>query len=108
MAKKIILILSELRPGAGEQTYLCPDGSEVVGCQTNEAPVRYLLRAYPDTAEIICIVTPEAEKTAWSSFPAARDSAVMVTTAFFSRRRMENWPYLPSARKELCCPRQKR
>ena len=68
MAKKIILFLSQLHPGAKEQIYRCPDGSEVWGTQTNEAPVRFLLRAYPDITEILCIVTPEAEETAWAGF----------------------------------------
>lgn len=68
MAKKIILFLSQLHPGAKEQIYRCPDGSEVWGTQTNEAPVRFLLRAYPDTTEVICIVTPEAEGSTWAGF----------------------------------------
>ena len=68
MAKKIILFLSQLHPGAKEQIYRCPDGSEVWGTQTNEAPVRFLLRAYPDITEILCIVTQEAEETAWAGF----------------------------------------
>ena len=68
MAKKIILFLSQLHPGAKEQIYRCPDGTEVWGSQTNEAPVRFLLRAYPDTTEVICIVTPEAEGSTWAGF----------------------------------------
>ena len=68
MAKKIILFLSQLHPGAKEQIYRCPDGTEVWGTQTNEAPVRFLLRAYPDTTEVICIVTPEAEGSTWAGF----------------------------------------
>lgn len=68
MAQKIILFLSEFSSGRSERTYLCPDGSSVTGSQTNEAPVKYLLRTYPDISQIICIVTPEAEKTAWAGF----------------------------------------
>ena len=60
MATKIILFLSKLGNG-NEQTYYCPDGGIVSGSQTNEAPVKYLLRAWPETSELICIVTPEAE-----------------------------------------------
>ena len=60
MATKIILFLSKLGDG-NEQTYICPDGGTVMGSQTNEAPVKYLLRAWPETSELICIVTPEAE-----------------------------------------------
>lgn len=70
MAKKIILFLSELRKNAEERAYVCPDGSTVTGIQTNEAPVKYLLRTYPDISEIICIVTPEAVETAWTGFQA--------------------------------------
>lgn len=62
-ARKIILFLSDLKKGAEEQTYACPDGSKVVGTQTNEAPVNYLLAAYPDVREVLCIVTPVAEKS---------------------------------------------
>jgi len=60
MATKIILFLSKLGDGK-EQEYTCPDGGTVKGSQTNEAPVKYLLRAWPETSELICIVTPEAE-----------------------------------------------
>lgn len=60
MATKIILFLSKLGDGK-EQAYLCPDGSTVSGSQTNEAPVKYLLRAWLETSELLCIVTPEAE-----------------------------------------------
>lgn len=56
-AQKIILFLSDLKVGAAEQTYACPDGSKVVGTQTNEAPVKYLLGAYPGVCEVLCIVT---------------------------------------------------
>lgn len=60
MATKIILFLSKLGDD-NEQEYICPDGGTVMGSQTNEAPVKYLLRAWPETSELICIVTPEAE-----------------------------------------------
>ena len=68
MARKIILLLSELNPRAESRLYRCPDGTEVPGRQTNEAPVRYLLRAYPDVKKILCVVTPEAEATALPGF----------------------------------------
>ena len=32
----------------------------MTGCQTNEAPVKYLLRSWPNVLEILCIVTQEA------------------------------------------------
>lgn len=66
-ARKIILFLSDLKTGSDvkEQTYICPedespDGKcikEVRGTQTNEAPVKYLLGAYRDVREVLCIVT---------------------------------------------------
>lgn len=68
MARKIILILSAMKPEAEERCYRCPDGTDVIGKQTNEAPVRYLLQTYPDVAEIICMITPEAESTALPYF----------------------------------------
>lgn len=60
MSKKIILFLSDLKENAKERTYTCPDGSQVTGTQTNEAPVNYLLKAYPEVREVLCIVTPMA------------------------------------------------
>ena len=60
MAAKIILFLSKLGDGR-EQEYRCPDGGTATGSQTNEAPVKYLLRAWPDVSVILSIVTPEAE-----------------------------------------------
>lgn len=72
-ARKIILFLSDLKTGSDvkEQTYICPedespDGKyikEVRGTQTNEAPVKYLLGAYRDVREVLCIVTPVAEES---------------------------------------------
>lgn len=69
--RKIILFLSDRKEGAKEQTYICPedetpDGKyikEVRGTQTNEAPVKYLLTAYPDVREVLCIVTSVAEES---------------------------------------------
>ena len=68
MAQKIILFLSELREHAQEVEYHCPDGSGVTGIQTNEAPVKYLLHRHPKISEILCIVTPTAEQSAWMLF----------------------------------------
>ncbi len=68
MPKKVILFLSDYKGNAQEQVYLCPDGSTVNGTQTNEAPVKYLLQAYPDISEILCIVTPEARASALAPF----------------------------------------
>lgn len=70
MSRKMILFLSEFRAGAEEKEYLCPDGRTVTGLQTNEAPVRYLTRTYSDISEILCIVTPKAQATAWERFRA--------------------------------------
>lgn len=62
MATKIILFVSSLPPGGlRRERYTCPDGSTVEGAQTNEAPVRCLLKRYPQVSEMLCIVTPEAE-----------------------------------------------
>lgn len=65
MSKKIILFLSDFKEGprAAEAEYGCPGGGPVTGTQTNEAPVKYLLRAYPDVSEVLCIVTPAARRT---------------------------------------------
>ena len=68
MAKKIILFLSELRPNTPEKEYICPGDLRVTGGQTNEAPVKYLLKIHPDISEILCIVTPRALSTAWQRF----------------------------------------
>ena len=64
MATKIILFTSSLpRSVPGREAYQCPppDDGVVWGAQTNEAPVRCLLRRFPDTSEVLCVVTPEAE-----------------------------------------------
>ncbi|MBD5102508.1 MAG: hypothetical protein HDT27_07435 [Subdoligranulum sp.] len=69
MAKKVVLYLSAFdAERAQEKTYECPDGIEVEGVQTNEAPVLYLLRTYPDISELLCIVTKKARETAWPRF----------------------------------------
>jgi|GEM_PF-707351 len=83
MSKKIVLFLSAVG-GADvpEQTYLCPDGSTVTGKQTNEAPVRYLMRSHPDVSEVVCIVTKAAKETAWDAFCSVvrqEDPSVEVT-----------------------------
>lgn len=70
MAQKIVLFLSELREHAQEVEYCCPDGSVVTGVQTNEAPVKYLLHRHPKISEILCVVTPTAERSAWERFQA--------------------------------------
>ena len=70
MAKKIVLFLSPVRGDAKEFTYSCPDGCTVCGRQTNEAPVKYFLRVHPDIKEILCVVTPQAESSAWVRFQA--------------------------------------
>lgn len=59
MSKKIILFLSDKKEK--EFTYTCPDGSTVTGVQTCEAPVKYLLRRFPDVSELLCVVTPVAQ-----------------------------------------------
>lgn len=71
MAKKIILFFSPLSANAAERIYDCPDGTAVIGKQTNEAPVKYLLAAHPDVTEVLCIVTEAASASAWGYFEAA-------------------------------------
>ena len=68
MARRIILFLSDYKEDAREKSYRCPVGEDVAGVQTNEAPVKYLLRQYDNVKEIICIVTPRARATAWELF----------------------------------------
>ena len=69
MAKKIILYLSAYNPNnTSPAAYECPVGGPVEGVQTNDAPVKYLLREHPDISEILCLVTPEVEKKAWGRF----------------------------------------
>ena len=76
MSKKVVLFLSKVNNDAGEKRYSCPDGTEVSGTQTNEAPVKYLLRAHRDIEEILCVVTPEARNSAWEWFEGeVRDMA---------------------------------
>lgn len=72
MAKKIILFLSLLNADQKNwrtQKYDCAAGMlgldtarEVIGTQTNEAPVKAMLLAHPDVRSIICIVTSQAKK----------------------------------------------
>lgn len=68
MASKIILFLSTFNSRSTENIYTCPDGSAVLGTQTNDAPVRYLLQAHPDIRKIICVVTTQARETIWDYF----------------------------------------
>lgn len=76
MTSKIILFLSDFRKGpAGTgprkpKTYTCPGPKikTVRGSRTNDAPVRYLLRAYPGISEVICVVTRQAKRTALAHF----------------------------------------
>lgn len=68
MEAKIILSLSSLRSDARSYNYKCPDGSVHRGSQTNEAPVRYLLKKDPSIRRILCLVTPTARKTALEHF----------------------------------------
>lgn len=89
MAKKILLFLSLLNPptaAAGPMDYCCPDGGIVTGVQTNEAPVKYLLRQDPEIAQILCVCSPESltpqgtlTVSAWAHFTEE------ITAAGFSR-----------------------
>ena len=68
MAQKIILFLSDLKSEAEEKEYICPDQKKVKGIQTNDAPVRYLLRSDPAVGEVICVVTQQARQSALEHF----------------------------------------
>ena len=69
MAKKIILYLSAYNErNTAPVTYECPVGGPVEGVQTNDAPVKYLLREHSGISEILCLVTTEAEEKAWGRF----------------------------------------
>lgn len=68
MPSKIILFLSDLKDGATEKEYICPDKKTVPGAQTNDAPVRYLLRSGRGVSEVICVVTELARQTALAHF----------------------------------------
>lgn len=68
VASKVILFLSTFNSRSTEIGYICPDGFSVLGTQTNDAPIRYLLQVHPDIQKIICVVTTQARETAWEHF----------------------------------------
>lgn len=65
---KIILSLSSMREGAKPCRFRCPENLSIQGTQTNEAPVKYLLKKDPAIKRIICLVTPTARKNALQHF----------------------------------------
>ena len=57
MAKKIILYLSAYNPNnTTPAAYECPVGGPVEGVQTNDAPVKYLLREHVFFHDIIRLI----------------------------------------------------
>lgn len=68
MEAKIILSLSNFREGSRSYQYKCPGNTVQKGSQTNEAPVKYLLKKDPSVRQILCLVTPSARKTALEHF----------------------------------------
>ena len=64
MAQKIILFLSDLKDGATGKDYHHQNDKDkrnpIPGVQTNDAPVRYLLRSNGAVEEVICVVTEKA------------------------------------------------
>ena len=65
MAEKIILFLSILNTAATPASYTYKGDCEtetVTGTQTNEAPVKWLLRKHPDISEVICLCSTESPK----------------------------------------------
>ena len=64
MGKTVILCMSVMGSQAQERTYGCPDGGQVTGVQTNEAPVKYLLRKYgKQITHILCVVSGACRET---------------------------------------------
>lgn len=63
MAKKIILFLSEVHPNSKEEKYACPTGEIILGTQTNDAPVKYILMKEPEIDEIKCIISKKAKES---------------------------------------------
>lgn len=65
METKIILALSIMKPFDEGKVkplrFSCPDKSIQEGFQTNEAPVKYLLKTDPAIRKILCLVTPAAK-----------------------------------------------
>lgn len=82
MAVKIILFLSDLKEGASEKMYDCPSGDPVVGTQTNDAPVRYLLRENPTVHQVICVVTQLARQSALEHFQTVVKAAAPAVDVF--------------------------
>lgn len=68
MEHKIILSLSSMREGAKVYQFQCPGNLKIKGMQTNEVPVKYLLKKDPAISQILCLVTPTAGKTALRYF----------------------------------------
>ena len=65
MAEKIILFLSILNATAAPASYTYKGDREtgtVTGTQTNEAPVKWLLRKHPGISEVICLCSAESTK----------------------------------------------
>ena len=65
MAQKIILFLSDLKEGVTGKDYYYQDDKDKLdplpGVQTNDAPIRYLLRSSGAVEEVICVVTKKAK-----------------------------------------------
>lgn len=65
MAQKIILFLSDRKDEATKNDYYYQDDKDklnpIAGIQTNDAPVRYLLRSSGAVEEVICVVTEKAQ-----------------------------------------------
>lgn len=87
MSKKIILFLSSYdEKKAKDVTFSCQNDLEMSGKQTNEAPTKYLLHTYSNVSEILCVVTPDAERTALPYFEQvikAENSKVVITPIAF-------------------------
>lgn len=72
MAEKIILFLSDLKPNARPASYTFqgePDTETVSGTQTNEAPVKWLLRKHPGISQVICFCSTKSQNPVTLTLP---------------------------------------
>jgi hypothetical protein len=83
--KKIITFISPFSPAFRLENepdrYLCPDGFEVTGKQTNEAPVKYLLHCDPEIQQIISILTTKVRQPIAFTAPVSAPSEEKTSTS---------------------------
>lgn len=104
MAQKIILFLSTYKDTAAENAYSCPTGGTVYGTQTNDAPVRYLLRENPLIRDILCIVTDSACADALEHFEKVvrnASSRASVSPVYFEEEQDFSQTVIPRILSEV-------